>query len=245
MPAVSYTEIIDRAKAAADMSDGFPSNTTWMYWLNAELKKLWVELIRSGYPPEVSYESITADGSSQYDIDEPSAVIAVYGLRNSGSVGRYFRIPVKHVWQQIKTSTNSYPYECYIVPNHTTEGKIGIRFQPNPTSGTYFVVSIPQPKKIVTGTPGPTESNSVYLPFGWEERIVLGMARRALAKEETVNPMIEKEINEVDDQINAHIHDYIMQQANSVGSMDDFPSSFGVNYPILNYPVNYSEWVYL
>lgn len=247
MPAVAYTEIIERAKQAADMNDGFPSDATWLYWLNAEYKKLWVRLIRSGYPPAISNESITADGSSQYNIDEPSAVIAVYGVRSSGSTLKYFRVPVKHAWQQIRSSVNSYPYECYLIPNHIYTGQIGIVFQPNPTSGTYLVVTIPQPYKVVSGTPTPgaNESNSVYLPFGWEERIVLGMARRALTKEETVNPSLEREINEVDEQIDTHIHDYIMQQANTAGAMDDFPSSFGVNYPILNYPVNYSEWVYL
>jgi hypothetical protein len=232
MAATLYTELIKRAKAASDMHDGFPSAADWLYYLNAEYRKLWVRLIRSGYPPEVAYESIATTGASQYEITEPSAVIAVYGARQTGSTLQYYRIPIKRVWEQSKIREGAYPKECYIFSDFAN-GKLVVRFFPNPTSGTFFVVSVPKPKTVVSGTPGFDESNSVTLPFGWEERIVYGMAQRALTKEETVNPGIERELSAVDEQIDTHVSDYILQQSNTAVNVDDFPVA------------SYLEWYYV
>lgn len=233
MPAVAYTEMIERAKQIADMGDGFPNTATWLFFLNSELKKLWVRLMRSGYPPSVTFESITADGSAQYDIDEPAAVMAVYGVTSSG---KYYNVPLKQQWEQLESplaNTSTYPHAAFIVPNHTTVGEIGIILTPAPTSGTFFVVCISKPKKIVSGTPGTDESNSVYLPFGWEERIVLGMARQALTKEETVNPALEVLIRECDEQIDFHVNGYLVGQSNKVANVNDYPQT------------PYTDWVYI
>lgn len=242
MASTLYTELIDRAKVAADMSDGFPSTAGWLYFLNAEYRKLWVRLIRSGYPPSVSYESIptvqvTTFGGTSYSLVEPSAIIAVYGYRQMGETTQYYRIPIKRIWEQNKVRSGTYPRECYIGSNFST-GQMYIRFFPDPPTGqTFFVVSVPKPNKIVSGVPNNTppnsESNSVDLPFGWEERVVLGMAQRALAKEETVNPAIEREISAVDEQIDTHVSDYILQQSNTAVNVNDFPD------------VSYLEWYYV
>jgi len=238
MASTSYTELIDRAKVAADMSDGFPSTAGWLYFLNAEYRKLWVRLIRSGYPPTISYESITTlrvttFGGTQYSLTEPSAIIAVYGYRQMGETTQYYRIPIKRIWEQNKVRAGTYPRECY-VGSDFANGNMYIRFFPDPPTGqTFFVVSIPKPDKVVSTIPVAGESNNVELPFGWEERIVYGMAQRALAKEETVNPAIERELAAVDEQIDTHISDYILQQSNTAVNVNDFPD------------VSYLEWYYV
>lgn len=233
MATTAYTEMIDRAKQAADMHDGFPSTATWLYFLNAELNKLWVRLIRSGYPPTVTYTAVTATGATSYTITEPSAVIAVYGTKTSGANTQYFNIPVKRVWQQTRIRASTYPYEVYLSSAIDT-GLLNIKFFPNPPSGTFYVVNVPKPLKVISGTPvAGVSGNSVILPFGWEERIVLGMAQRALAKEETTNPAIEREISAVDEQIDTHIMDYILQQSNTTTAESDFPTA------------NYLEWYYV
>ena len=229
MTATLYTEMIDRAKSAADMHDGFPSITTWLYFLNAEFNKLWVKLIRSGYPPSVTYTSITATGAASYSITEPSAVIAVYGISTSAPATQYYNIPVKRGWEQTFLRTSTYPKECYI-SSDITAGTLVVKFSPSPSSGTFYVVNVPKPPKIVSTTPASGQSNSVNLPFGWEERIVLGMAQRALAKEETINPAIENELQAVDEQIDTHVMDYILQQSNTAHASGDFPDSRSVNY---------------
>lgn len=233
MPAVAYTEMIERAKQIADMGDGFPSTATWLFFLNSELKKLWVRLMRSGYPPDVTFESITATGAAQYNITEPAAVMAVYGYTTAGD---YYNIPLKQRWEQTQlplARTSTYPHEAFIIPNHTTTGQIGITLTPAPTSGTFYLVCISKPNKIVSGTPAVGESNSVYLPFGWEERVVLGMARQALAKEETINPALEVIIRECDEQIDFHVNGYLVGQSNKAANVNDYP------------PTPYTNWIYV
>jgi hypothetical protein len=232
MATTAYTEIIDRAKAAADMHDGFPSTTTWMYWLNAELRKLWVKIVRGGYPITINAESITITTATQYDIDEPFAVIGVVEIIGT----KLYRVPIKPLWtKQNFSSTGSHAREVYVFPNVTT-GKLSFQFYPQPSAGCiYQVYIIDKPKKVVTGTPATGQSNSVILPFGWEERVVLGMAQRALAAEETVNPTLEREIAAVDEQIDMHVHDYIMREANTVEDHNGAPYRYS----------NYSDWYYV
>jgi hypothetical protein len=45
------------------------------------------------------------------------------------------------------------------------------------------------------------DTDEVTYPMGFEERVVLGMARRALSKEETINPGIEAEIQRIEQHI--------------------------------------------
>jgi len=231
MASTLYTEMIDRAKSAADMHDGFPSTTTWLYFLNAELRKLWVKIVRGGYPITVNQESITSTGASQYDITEPFAVLSVVEIIGD----RYYNVPIKPVWSTHRVTTGQHAKEVYVFPNVAT-GELSFRFYPTPPAGNVFLVNIiDKPKKIVSGTPSANESNSVQLPFGWEERVVLGMAQRALAAEETVNPAIEREISAIEEQIDTHVHDYIMRQANTVENMNDAPYVYS----------DYRGWFYL
>lgn len=199
MATVSVASIIARAQAAADMYDDFISESTWVAWVNAEHKKLWIRLARSGYPINIQDESISANGSAEYNITEPVAIVGVLGVNSSGA---YYRIPVKHPFEQkyvgaLKTGT---PKECYI-RHANSSGQIQVRFYPAPTEGTFFVQVIPKPDDL-------TVSDNIRLPNGWEERIVLGIARRALGKEETTNPAIEREIAEIDNTIDNNIHSY-------------------------------------
>lgn len=229
MAATLYTEMIDRAKSAADMHDGFPSIVTWLYFLNAELNKLWVRLLRSGYPPTVTSVPVVATGAAAYTATEPSAVIAMHGSTVSGSTTRYYNIPIKRLWEKTTIRSGTYPFECYI-DSAVATGLINISFYPNPTSGTFTLLVVPKPAKVVSGTPAAGQSSSVVLPFGWEERVVLGMAQRALAKEETVNPNIEREISALDEQIDTHVMDYILGQSNAASATGDFPTALQTNY---------------
>ena len=232
MAATTYTEMIDRAKAAADMHDGFPNNTTWLYWLNAELRKLWVKIVRGGYPISLSRVVTNSTGASSYLITEPMAIIGIYELVGGD---KYYKVPIKPSWAQYRITTSAHPREVYVTPAVAT-GQVTLNFYPTPPSGSVFhTVVIAKPDKIVSGTPVAGESNSVNLPFGWEERVVLGMAQRALAAEETINPSVDKETLAVTEQIDFQIHDYILRQANTAESMSDAP----YEYP------QYTDWYFV
>lgn len=232
MAATLYSELIDRAKGAADMHDSFPDAVNWMHFLNAEYRKLWIKIVRAGYPITINRVVVTSTGATSYTIPEPTAILGVFELHNSDS---YYKIPIRPMWSQYAVKTGTHPKEVYVSPN-VTAGTITLNFYPTPPTGAVFhVVVIDKPKKIVTGTPAAGESNSVDLPFGWEERVALGMAKRALTAEETINPALNQEIAEVEEQIDFHIHDYILRQANTAESMRDLPSQYA----------DYREWYYV
>jgi hypothetical protein len=232
MAATLYSELIDRAKGAADMHDSFPDGPNWMYFLNAEYRKLWVKIVRAGFPITVNRVIVTSTGATSYTIPEPSAVLGIFELYNSNS---YYKIPIRPMWSQYAISTGTHPKAVYVSPN-VAAGTLTLNFYPTPASGAIFhVIVIDKPKKIVSGTPAAGESNSVDLPFGWEERVSLGMAKRALTAEETVNGALLQEIAETDEQIDFHIHDYILRQANTVENMRDLPSQYS----------DYREWYYV
>lgn len=237
MASVAYTELIERAKSAADMHDEFVNTAKWLYFANSSLNKLWVKLIRSGFPPAVSYTDITITGATSYTIAEPSAIIAVYEMQ---SATNYYRLPIKPRWAQYSVSTGTHPREVYVYPSFDT-GLINIVPYPTPSAASaserkLVVVSVPKPNKLVSGTPASGQSNSVTLPFGWEEYIVQDMAKQALGREETINPVIINSFREVEEMIDMHVHDYIMRQANTV---DDYNRSGPSEY------VNYMDWFYV
>lgn len=203
MATVTVTEIIARAAAAADMEDNFVTATQWLYWCNVENRALAVKLARLGIPYKENDESISCTGASQYSITEPLAVLGVYYVESDAS---YRRLKMTNSVQQQGAPNRlvGSPESFHVLRN--TGNQITFRFYPNPASGTILVKVIDQPAALTSGS-------SVSYPLNWEERIVLGMAQRALAKEETYNPMISAQIKEIDDHIEESGYNYMAADA--------------------------------
>jgi hypothetical protein len=176
MPSTTYTDILDRARSTADMRDSdFVTPTDWLRWANLEKYALDVTIARAGIILKEGREDITATGAAQYEINDPIAVLGVYELRD----GRYRRLRSSDTmdgagFHQTNVTGQGQIYRVF----QNTLGKISIQFYPIPTDGTYQVFIVPQDAALTT-------SSSVNYPLGWEERIVLGMAKRALSKEES------------------------------------------------------------
>ena len=233
MATVNVSELITRAQQAADMEDDFISQSTWLYWANVEYKKLWTRIARMGYPVQYLEESINWTGALQYNITEPTAIVGVFGFT---STGQRYRIPVKHP-ADLKYSGNArkgVPVECHIKSEALTNGII-IQFWPVPQSGSCVVGLIEKPKKLVLSAPISDESITLNFPMGWEERIVLGMARRALGKEETTNPAIEREINEMDEVIDNHCSSYLLSEQPTVKDMNELDAGM----------VRFGDWFFV
>lgn len=229
---VPVSELITRAQQAADMEDDFISQDTWLAWANAENRELYNRISRSGYPINVIGETITATGATEYSISEPAAVIGIKGISSSY---KFYRIPIKHP-SQAKTIGNvkvGNPIEAYIncFPSEDP-GTIQITFYPNPQSGTFIVDTIMKPPTLLLDG-DPDEENVAY-PVGLEERIVLGMARRALGKEETTNPAIERMIFEADKNVDNFVHSYLMAESPTVRDMNELD-----NIP------DYTKWLWI
>lgn len=193
MPTTTVANLILRAAAAADMEDNFVTETQWLYWANVENQKLAVRIAQMGCPYHENDETIALTGASQYTFTEPLAILGVYFVESDSSYRRLkMANPVQH--QGAPNRLVGDPEEFHILKN--TDNDVTIRLYPNPASGYILVKQIDQPATL-------TIASSVKYPLGWEERIVLGMAERALAKEETYNPMIAGQIKDIE----AHIED--------------------------------------
>jgi hypothetical protein len=191
MATITVQSLIDRAVAAADMHDNFVTEAQWLQWANQYHKELSVMVAQMGVPYFQYDETISVDGSLEYLIAEPLAIVAVYRPRSDGS---YYKLtPMDSIQQLTGAAVYSEPTRFYFRRNATT---IALQFHPRPTSGYCIARCITYPKNLVLTAPGGDDSDTVNYPLGWEQFIVLKMAIAALAKEETINPELKSQLNE-------------------------------------------------
>src|SRR5689334_13387150 len=87
MPTFTVQQIIDRAKAAADMHDDFVTDAQWMAWLNVEVPALESYLARSGYVLRETIFTYVVDSLGLASVPSVLAIVGVY--RNvSGRLAR-------------------------------------------------------------------------------------------------------------------------------------------------------------
>lgn len=212
MPNVTVETLIARAQTAADMADGdFVNTEEWLRWLNVERQALDVRIAREGLVLREAQETITATGAFEYSISDPLAVLGVYQLKD----GYYRRLRHSDLMDgagyQDLGVTHGDPVMFRITQN--TDNEITIRFYPNPTTGTFIVKTIPEETELEI-------DDEVSYPLGWEERIVLGMARRAVAKEEGDTREFLRQIAEIDSHIETSASDRLFGAHFSVRNVD-------------------------
>lgn len=194
MPTFTVQKLIDRAKAAADMHDDFVTPSQWIDWLNVEILSLERFIAQSGYVLRESQEIVSADGNSVYELQkEPLAVLAVF----EDVDGRFRRLRGEDVidGQNLRDYADSGRATKFRVSS-SADGTLFLGLYPAPQAGQTYRVSMIEVPPTVAAT-----TDTVSYPLGWEERLVLGLARRALSKEETVNPGVESEIRRIEEHI--------------------------------------------
>ncbi len=193
MATFTASQLIDRARSAADMHDDFVTTAQWLAWMSIERKTLDRFLIQSGYLLAQSQSPITAPFAQPNVIQDAVAIIGVYEVQNQ----TYRRLRCADLFDGLEGMHPGVPLgaaqEYRVVQRDS--GGIDVYLYPKPTSGTYTVLLVPETGEIEEVV------NTISYPQGFEERIVLGMARRALAKEETVNPAIEAEIRRIEEHV--------------------------------------------
>lgn len=192
MPAFTVQQLIDRAAAQADMHDNFVTPAQWVAWYNAEARALELFIARSGW---VSNLASSVDAGVTYTASVSTAALAVLGAYEVVN-GKYrplkFQNQVDFTHQNVAAATSTGPAHSYAILSSDSSDTLTVHFYPQPTSGTYRVLY------LAGRTPATTVASSAFWPLGWEERIVLGMARRALIKEESDPRKIEQMMAEQD-----------------------------------------------
>lgn len=212
MPAYTVATLIERARSAADMRDNFVTSTEWLRWLNVERYLLDVFLARNGVLTQQNTATVTANGAASYTITAPMAVLGVYEYKNS----RYRRLKaadaIDGAHRQSDITGNTANFYSLL----TTSGSEDLQLilYPNPSSGTYKVSTIAQPTALTLTT------DTVTYPMGWEERLVLGLARRALAKEESPTDNVSRQINEIERHIEESAWDRVYASNQAVRNVD-------------------------
>lgn len=183
MPAFTVQTLIDRAAAIADMHDGFVTPAQWIAWLNTESRALELFVVRSGW---IEPQATTVDAVSYtITVPNPLAIIGVYEVRD----GRYrplkYQNQVDFTRQAYGSPADTGTAHYYTVQSNASDDTLGVQMYPKPTSGTYRCLY------MAGATPATAVTDSVRWPMGFEERIVLGMARRALMKENSDTRQVE------------------------------------------------------
>lgn len=222
MPSYTGQELINRAAAAADMHDNFVTATTWLQWASLERYALELFMARSGWPTDLATATITVTGSENGEFSaagdpDMMAVVAVHQIESDGLRRLQYSDAVSFLRQLPGTPVHSSSDAAMYRVKRDSDG-ITLNFFPNPTAGAQILVTyIPMPARLTT------VAGTVNYPMGWEERIVLGMARRALAKEESDTGEIRKQMAEMDQQIEELSWNRVMSESPRVRNTDRQP----------------------
>jgi hypothetical protein len=220
MPAYTAQELIDRAAGASDMHDNFVSSSLWLQWASLERYALELFMARSGWPIDFSSATITVTGAEAgtYSLagnPDMMAIVCVHRLVSGGLQRLEYDDAVTFLRQVPGSPIDSGDARKYRV-KRAVDG-IALQFYPEPQVGDQLVVTyIPAPTRLTVTT------DAVNYPMGWEERVVLGMARRAMDKEESDSRAIQIQMREMDSQIEELCWNRVMSESPKVRNADHY-----------------------
>lgn len=197
----AWQELIDRARVYIDddhnESSGWLAPEKWLTMANVEYAQLYRKWARMGLvvtaPVDVSFigPSVVIG-----DEDEEMDVLAIVGVAEDLGGGQLralcpaqSELGVNPWWSTFGTAPARYW-------KATASGdEVTVTIEPADTA-TYIVRYIPT-------TPYATDpDDTIELPYGCDERLVLGIARRAKVKDSTGSSLLERLLYEADADIN-------------------------------------------
>lgn len=227
MPSVTTQELVARAQAASDMRDDFVTPTQWMYWASQENLSLNLFLARSGWTlPTADFDLvITGNEGGVYPINPTSnvmAVVCVHEMISNGFRRVRFQDAISFMRQPPGATGGAKGHARFcrfqwsgdtITMNLYPEGNVG---------ETYRVTYLPHPNRLtLDASPASGFANTVAYPMGWEERVVLGMARRALMKEESDTRAVDQETQTWDRRIEEACWNRMLGESPVVRNVDN------------------------
>ena len=230
MPAFTVQQLIDRAAAIADMDGNFVRPEQWLAWYNVEVRALELFIARNGY---VTNLAETADNDSLYTIpisDSTLAILGVFEVRD----GRYRALRFSNQVDMARGLVNGDAQEYMAVMGDLDDGLV-IDLFPKPTSGTYRALY------LEGSAPAEALDDAANWPLGWEERLVLGMARKALVKEESDTRKIEQMMVEQDTIIEEFCWSRSLASAPQVRNVDRVQRGWSDTMPF----GSYESWLWV
>lgn len=223
MPAFTLQKIIDRAAAQADMRDGFVAATEWVDWYNVESRALELFMARNGWIQNLV--TSVSDSSSPYTITLPDYTLAVMGVYEVRD-GRYR--PLRFRSQaDIRRGSDTGPAMEYSVTMDDGSDDLTVNLYPAPTTGTYTALCFAGREPVPNDDDIDLEGTDVQWPLGFEERIVLGMALKALTKEESDTRPVEKLLEREDQRIEEFCWSRQIAEAPTVRNTDRVNRGWG------------------
>lgn len=156
MPTVTVSELVDRAKAAADMRDNFVTPKQWEYWASQERLALDLFLARSGWPLALETLDITITGLEEdnaYLVNPAGGVMAIVCVHQMNNNADQFRL-VRHQ-NSANFSPDSRPMgnpvEYRVI---WSADALALSFYPRPKVGDKFLVTyLPHPFRLNISDP--------------------------------------------------------------------------------------------
>jgi hypothetical protein len=197
MPSFTVQNFIDRAATRADMKpdDEFVTPTQWLHFATEECRELDLQVLRHGYVPREVSVDITTTTELSYTIADPLAVLGVFEVEG----GRYrFVAPADMLLgpagrrAAVASNADIAPATSYRMTQND-DNEVVIEFYPYPGAGkTYRVFYVPERATFASA------ADTVNYPGGIERRVVVGMARQAIEKEEASSGRMLSQIQEAD-----------------------------------------------
>lgn len=193
----TWQELIDRARTYLDDdhndTEGFIKPERWLSLANVEYAQLYRKWVRMGLvapaPTDTSFSSTHTKALT--------GVLAIVGVAEDLGDGHHRVLaPAQSSFGQSPFwgHTSSSP-GCYWAATGSADA-LTVTLEPRPTSGNYFVRFIP------TVAYATLISASIDLPYGADERLVLGIAKRAKLKESGASGALERLLMEADQELN-------------------------------------------
>lgn len=215
MPTFTIQALIDRAASISDMHDDFITPKEWLAWYNTERVALQYSLASQG----AALQDLQMDTTPAMNVFQLTGqVLAIVGVWEVLPSTRLREVRIVNFADNVRqlTSQTTGAAQYVMVDTETTVGTeaTNFRFFPVPTTGEYLIVTLKAPDKanIVNDT--------TTIPMGLEERIVLGMAERALIKEESDTSEIRRKIQQMDEMVEQYAYKKVFTQAPTIRNVD-------------------------
>lgn len=193
-------ELVDRARVYLDDDhtddEGWLSPESWVALCNVEYAQLYRRWVRQGLiAPAWTDAAFTGHTATIPSDLSGGGVLATIGVAENLGSGRYRLLtPAQSHYGRSPTLgyTTGASSHWYATGTGDT---ITYTLEPRDT-GSYFVRYIP------TVVPADSLADTVTVPFGADERLVLGLARRAKLKEGSASALLERLIMDADAELN-------------------------------------------
>ena len=211
MPLYSVQTLINRAASIADVHDNFVSAQTWLDWFNSERKALIISRARSGHAEGI-LDSTSLTGAGGSLTVEPWAILGVWEVSTNG---RYRRLThIDAVASFAFRGITGFPTHWTFERDTEVDPFTSIALWPAGTTETFVCWYLDTPTIALT--------LADQFPFDIvdDERIVLGMARRALIKEESDTREVDREIARFEAMVEENAWGKAMAETPAVRNVD-------------------------